>query len=79
MFECARFPTLPPSDSGESVVSFSMMPRFTAEQLALYGATKFGALSKDVAEELAAHCTGIKTLTKLEKDFALRALAALAA
>ena len=78
VFDCARFPTIPPSQTGESVVSFSMMPRFSSQQLALYGATVHGTVSKDVAAELVEHCRHIKTLTKSEKQFALAALSELA-
>lgn len=78
VFDCARFPTIPASQTGESVVSFSMMPRFNSQQLDLYGATLHGTVSQDVAAELATHCAAIKTLTKTEKQFALAALLHLA-
>ena len=78
VFDCSRFPTIPPSQTGESVVSFSMMPRFTSQQLALYGATLHGTVPKDVAAELAEHCLHTKTLTKPEKQLALSALSDLA-
>jgi hypothetical protein len=79
VFDCTRFPTVPPSQTGESVVSFSMMPRFSSQQLALYGATLHGTLSQDVAAELVGHCAQVKTLTKYEKQLALAVLSSLAA
>jgi hypothetical protein len=78
VFDCARIPSIPASATGESVVSFSMVPRFTSAQLKLYGATSFGMLPKDVAQQLLEHCADVKTLTRSEKQFVLQALAAIA-
>jgi len=76
-FDCSRIPSLPPSKTGQSVVSFSMMPRFTQAQLDLYGMKPCGFIPKDVAEELVKHCSGVKTLSRPEKNFAMDALSAI--
>lgn len=78
VFDCARFPMLPPSKTGLSVVSLSMLPRYNEKQLDLYKATKLGDLPKDVASEIAAACATIKTLSRVEKNFVIERLTAYA-
>lgn len=72
----ARFPMLPESKTGKSVVSLSMIPRYTARQLELYKARKLGEIAKDVAAEIAAFCASAKTLTRAEKAFVIERLMA---
>jgi hypothetical protein len=76
-FTCADFPAVPVSTTGLSVVSFSMVPRFTQAQLDLHGAQSFGPISKAVAATLVQHLAPIKTLTKPEKAFVTAALTSL--
>lgn len=77
-FDCARFPMLPESKTKLSVVSLSMLPRYTQRQLQIYNAQKLGELAKDVARELAIACGDIKTLSRPEKAFLIERLTAYA-
>lgn len=77
VFTCGDFPSIPASKTGESVVSFGMIPRFSQAQLDLYGAASFGTISKSVASTLKAHLPTVKTLTKSDKAFVDAALDAL--
>lgn len=78
-FEGARFPMIPVSKTGLTVVSLTALPRYTDKQLALFKAKKVGELGKDVAAEIAAHCAKVKTLTRDEKTFVVSVLEAYAA
>lgn len=76
-FACAEFPNVPVSKTGLSIVSFSMLPRFTQAQLDLHGAQSFGQISKAVASTLLQHLASVKTLTKSEKALVTAALTGL--
>lgn len=78
-FVCARLPMLPPSRTGLSVVSLSLLPRYTEKQLQLYRAEKIGELPKDVAAEIVEACRLVKTLSRPEKAFVIDRLSAYAA
>ncbi len=74
VFMCSDFPNLEPSRSGESVVSFSVLPRFTAIQLQLHNAVSLGMISKPVAQVLRAYLQTTKSLSRPHKNFAVAAL-----
>lgn len=74
IFPCAEFPTVPVSDTGETVVSFSMLPRFTEAQLNLHGAQSFGFVAQPVAQKLRDFLDTTKTLSKPDKANVLTAL-----
>lgn len=74
IFPCSAFPTLPPSKTGQSVVSFSMLPRFTGERLTSLGAEVKGRVDKVVAQTLRTHLNTVRTLAKPEKRFVTAAL-----
>ena len=74
VFECSAFPMIPSSSTGLSVVSLSLVPRYSDEKLSLYNAKLLGVISKDVAKKLLQACEGFSPLTKPEKVFAVQAL-----
>jgi len=69
VFECSRFPMIPASSTGLSVVSMSMVPRYNEHQLKIYHASKLGVLPLDVAVELLPLCSASRSLTKPERSF----------
>lgn len=77
VFDCSLFPMIPASSTGLSVVSLSMMPRYSEAQLNLYQAERIGVIREDVAGEILVACKASSALTKLEKAFAIRALESL--
>ena len=74
IFPCSEFPTLPLSKTGKSVVSFSMLPRFTGEKLTSLGAKVKGQVDKAVAQTLRKHLNTVRTLANPEKMFVAAAL-----
>ncbi|UTP39806.1 hypothetical protein M9M90_01125 [Phenylobacterium sp. LH3H17] len=70
-FDCLRFPMIPPSASGLTVVAYSMLPRYAHRQLTIFKAQKLGEIAKDVAAEMAAFVPGVKSLPKPDKAFVL--------
>jgi hypothetical protein len=74
IFPCSAFPSIPPSETGESVVSFNMLPRFTAEKLALFGAQPSGKIDHAVAQQLKLHLATVKTLPRPERAMVAAAL-----
>jgi len=69
IFDCSAFPTIPPSDTGFSVVSLSILPRFKEEHFKLYQASKRGEISVPVAEKIVEHCPRARALTARERKF----------
>jgi hypothetical protein len=55
-------PCLPPSPTGKTAFSFSMVPRYTAAQLSRYRATVLGHIDRDVAERLRAFAPTVRSL-----------------
>ncbi|MDQ3247116.1 MAG: hypothetical protein M3Q52_09570 [Pseudomonadota bacterium] len=74
IFPCSDFPSLAPSSTRQSVVSFSMLPRFTTAQLDLHNAQSFGMIGKPVAQALRTHLESVKSLPRPDKKFAMAAL-----
>ena len=72
--ECERVPCLPPSKTGYTAFSFSMLPVCNQEQLDLYGATKLGEISLEIASELREFVDGVQSLTRNEKAIVTSAL-----
>jgi hypothetical protein len=66
-FECSDFPMIAPAPTGKSIVSLAMMPRYSAEQLRLYGARKIGHISSGVAARLVGACALSRVLTSEER------------
>lgn len=71
----AEVPCLPPSPTGQTVVSFSMTVRLTAHKLELYKARKMGTLLPAVARKLEPFAQAVNTLSRDEKKIVLQALA----
>lgn len=71
---CKEIPCLPPSDTGVSVLSFSMIPRYTDKQLRLYKAKVLGRLDSGVAARALEVAQTVKALTRAEKDLVISAL-----
>lgn len=67
-------PGLPRSEAGISVVSFSMVPRFTDESLKLFDASKVGAIDARVAGELLGFARETKALADIDKVRVVKAL-----
>lgn len=75
VFSNADFPCIPGNATGESVVSFSMMPRVRGDKFAAMPTAICGRVSALVAKALADHCSTIRTLARSEKQFAIAAIA----
>jgi len=71
---CARVPCIQPSDTGVTVFSFSILPRYTYDQLRFYNAAKLGRLTKELAIELLEFAATVQTFTRPEKKMVLDAL-----
>jgi hypothetical protein len=63
-FPCERVPCIPRSETGITAFSFSMVPRYSVEQLKIFDAKKLGTLSKDVAQELLDKSNDVKSLPR---------------
>jgi hypothetical protein len=72
-----QIPGLPKSPTGKSVVSFSLLVRVKEDKLAIFGATKTGAIDPHLAGELAAFAKEVRSLTQQEKAFVISALVSL--
>lgn len=75
---CDRLPFLPPSKTGKTVFSFSIIYRYNSKQRQLFEAKKLGVLDKELAKELAAFARTITVLNKPQKELVIRALDSLA-
>lgn len=73
--DCSRVPCLPPSETGKTVFSFTMVPRYSVRQLQLFKANKKGELASDLARELFEFAKTVPTLTSGERTLVLAALA----
>ena len=60
-FEDSRFP-MPPSPTGKSVVSLSMVPRVRADKMHLYAPSVVGRFPADVAQELLELSKSVRSL-----------------
>lgn len=74
VFPCSAFPELKPSQTGESVVSFSLLPRFTSAQLQLHKAESVGMISITVAQKLRNELEMTKSFSRIDKIFLKAAL-----
>lgn len=77
VFDDGEIPGLPRSTTGKSVVSFSMLVRIREDKLAVFGATKTGAIDAHLAGELVAFAKGVKSLTRKEQMFVIAAFESL--
>ena len=75
IFQNADFPNIPENADGDSVVSFSMLPRVARAKFNAMPSNSFGSVSADVAARLLAHCPSVKTLPRSEKQFVMAAIA----
>jgi hypothetical protein len=75
VFDNASFPCLPPSETGKTVVSFSLVPRYNAVQLAKYRAKIVGKIDAKVARQLEAFAKQVPTLMEDDRKTVLRGLA----
>lgn len=76
---CERVPCIDPSDTGNTVFSFTMIPRFSAAQLKSYNAKRVGALDPGLAKDLLLFVKTVKALTTSEIKLVTSALTAVAA
>lgn len=74
VFDCSEIPDLPPSKTGKSVVSLTMLPRFNERQLQIFRAKKVGVCPRHVAEAVIAASATAKALTKPERLFIVERL-----
>lgn len=72
--EDVELPCLPKSPSGKSCFSFSMVPRYSVEQLAVYSATVLGVIEVDMAKNIRAHAGSVTSLSKRDLDLVKDAL-----
>ena len=75
VFHDGAFPCIPPSPTGQSVVSFSQLIRASERQLHLFQASIIGQCSPIVAATLATFNTTSNALTRDEKAIVAEALA----
>lgn len=73
VFPCNNFP-MPPSRTGETIVSFGMLPRYTTTQLQIFNATHIGHINSADVAALAAHLPSVRTLARSEKAFVASAI-----
>ena len=71
---CAEIPCLPESDTGYSVFSFSILPRYNDRQLLLYKAKLLGRLDTAVAQKAKAAAENSRSFTKQERLIVVAAL-----
>jgi hypothetical protein len=71
---CEEIPCLPVSETGVSVFSFSMLPRYTDHQLVLYKAKTLGRLNKVVAQKAKGAAEKSKAFTRQERMLVIAAL-----
>jgi len=76
-FDCGRFPMIPPSDTGRTVLSLTGLARLNERQAKLFKAERLGEIDADLAREMLNHATTVKTLSRAEKAFVLERLALL--
>lgn len=65
---CAEIPFLPPTESGESIISCSFVMTKTEAELACLGAKRRGSISMDLMVRLARFVMSSPVLTEDEKD-----------
>lgn len=70
----ARLPFLPESPSGKSCFSFSMVPRYSGQQLRTFDAKVIGEIDLALAVELRHHADGVRSLARTDLDFVKGAL-----
>lgn len=70
-----EIPCLPPSETGESVISCSHFVRANFRQLQLFGAEKKGVLPADTARKLSEFVGYARPLLASERKFVQEALA----
>lgn len=75
--DCDRVPCLPLSNTGKTVFSFSMVPRYTDAQLSLYNAEKLGELDAALAAELVAFGLQVRSLPRSQLQTVLDGLRSL--
>lgn len=71
---CQRISCIPPSETGVTAFSFTIIPRYTDAQLKLYKAKKLGVLEPNVAAELLPIAERARGLNRLERDTVVAAL-----
>lgn len=71
-----RIACLPPSDTGQSVISCSAIVRFNQRQRGIFKAQVKGHIEKDVAAELIEHVKQCSVLPRADRLFILSALEA---
>lgn len=75
--DCARIPLLPPSDTGVTAISFSLLVRYNAEKLALYRPTVLGAMPMDVVLQMLEFLKTVRSLPNPDKAVVVTALESL--
>lgn len=74
LVDCDEFPFLPATDNGKSVISCSMVLRYTARQLARGKAERLGACSKNLLMTLIREVEASEVLSDEDRDFLLDGL-----
>lgn len=71
---CENLPMIPASETGYSCFSFSMIPRFSAKNLQLYGAENLGRIQLDLARDLRNFADRVRSLSSNDLAFVKLAL-----
>ena len=74
-----RVDCIPPNDTGESCFSFSMVPRYNADQLVNFNAKVIGEISLELAQELRDFANGVRSLARADLEAVKLALDAIIA
>lgn len=67
ILDCAKVPCIPPSSTGDTVISCNIVARYTDHQLNIYRAQKIGTLDIAVVRDLVAFVEVTPALTRGEK------------
>ena len=67
-------PGLPPSPTGKTVVSFSIVVQISAERLTKFGAQKTGSIDGHLAGDLAGFAKTLTVLSRPDRTFVVAAL-----
>lgn len=66
---CSRVPQIPPSDTGVTAISFSLLARYNSEKLDLYKAEVLGEMPLDVIADMRDFLATVRSLPKPDKLF----------
>lgn len=74
---CDRIPMIPASETGVTAISFSVLARYSAAKLELYGAEVIGEMPSDVIDEMIEFVATVRSLPRADKAAVTEALRSL--